>query len=159
VDGVAVGGGSEIALAADIRIASRTSTWGFPETSLAIVPGAGGTQRLPRLIGNARAKELIFTATRINASTAAEYGLVSHVVDAPEKTLEKALEVAWAIARNGPIAIRAAKWAMDQGMEADTMTDALEIERQAYARVLPTSDRLEGLAAFKERRPPEYKGK
>ena len=159
VDGVAVGGGLELALASDLRVAGRNAVMGLPETSLAIVPGAGGTQRLSRLIGVARAKELIYTARRIDAATAAKYGLVQHIVnESDESALDKALELAWEIAKNGPVAIQAAKWAMDRGLEAENMDAALEIEKQAYAKVLPTQDRLEGLTAFKEKRPPEYKG-
>jgi methylglutaconyl-CoA hydratase len=157
IEGVALGGGLEIALAADIRIASKTATLGLPETSLAIVPGAGGTQRLPRLIGVARAKELIFTGRRLDGIMAAEYGLVQHVVE-PGQAEKKAMELAWEIARNGPVAIQAAKFAIDEGLVANDMPEALDIERQGYERVLFTSDRLEGLAAFKEGRPPVYKG-
>jgi methylglutaconyl-CoA hydratase len=157
IEGVAVGGGLEIAMAADIRIAARTASMGLPETSLAIVPGAGGTQRLSRLIGMARAKDLIFTGRRIDGVTAAEYGLVQYVVETGLAD-RRALELAWEIAKNGPVAIEAAKYAMDEGMTAGSMEEALEIERLAYERVLPTSDRLEGLEAFKEKRPPVYKG-
>jgi enoyl-CoA hydratase/carnithine racemase len=157
VEGVAVGGGLEIALAADIRIASETAVLGLPETSLAIVPGAGGTQRLPRLIGVSRAKELIFTGRRIDGVTAAEYGLVQHVVKAGQADTF-AMELAKQIAKNGPVAIQAAKAAIDDGLAAADMTQALEIECQCYERVLPTADRLEGLAAFKEGRPAVYKG-
>lgn len=157
VEGVAVGGGLEIALAADLRVASRTANFGLPETSLAIIPGAGGTQRLPRLIGVARAKELIWTGRRISADEAYEYGLVQHVVD-PGEALDKAMELSWKIAQNGPIAIQASKQAIAEGMAVASMPEALEIERQNYQRVLPTFDRLEGLAAFKERRTPQYKG-
>jgi enoyl-CoA hydratase/carnithine racemase len=157
VEGVAVGGGLEIALAADLRVASKSATFGLPETSLAIIPGAGGTQRLPRLIGVARAKELIWTGRRISAEEAYEYGLVHAVVE-PGEALSKAMELSWKIAQNGPVAIRASKTAVEEGLTATTMADALEIERQNYARVLPTSDRLEGLAAFKESRTPKYTG-
>jgi enoyl-CoA hydratase/carnithine racemase len=159
IEGVAVGGGLELALACDLRIASKTAVLGLPETSLAIVPGAGGTQRLPRLIGTAKAKELIFTGNRVDGVAAKELGLVQRVVD-PGTCLDEALDLAWKIAGNGPIAIRAAKQSIDQGtIEALTMEDALEIERLNYAKVLPTEDRLEGLAAFKEGRTPEYKGR
>jgi enoyl-CoA hydratase/carnithine racemase len=157
VEGVAVGGGLELALAADLRIASSTATFGLPETGLAIVPGAGGTQRLGRLIGIARAKELIWTGRRIQGEEAFEYGLVQKVVQ-PGQALEQAMELAWKIAGNGPVAIRASKEAIDRGMTASDMKEALEIERQCYARVLPTNDRLEGLAAFKEGRNPNYTG-
>lgn len=157
IEGAAVGGGLELALAADLRIAGTKASLGLPETSLAIMPGAGGTQRLPRLIGMARAKELIWTADRVDGQTAAAYGLVQHVVEEGQAQ-SKALEIAWKIARNGPIAIRAAKQAVDMGMAATTMDKALEMERQAYATVLQTKDRLEGLASFREGRSPEYKG-
>lgn len=157
IEGVALGGGLEIALAADLRIASETSILGLPETSLAIVPGAGGTQRLPRLIGIARAKELIFTGTRINGVAAEKFGLVQYVVT-PGLAKERALEIAWKIAKNGPAAIRAAKFAIDEGITATDMAEALSIERQAYERVLSTRDRLEGLNAFNEQRTPEYRG-
>jgi enoyl-CoA hydratase/carnithine racemase len=158
IEGVAVGGGLELALAADLRIASGSAKLGLPETTLAIVPGAGGTQRLPRAIGVARAKEMIWTGRIIDGATAAEYGLVQHVVP-PGETLQKAMELAWTIARNsGPVAIRAAKFAIDEGMMAPNMWQALEIEREAYGRVLHTRDRLEGLRAFQEGRKPVYRG-
>jgi len=157
IEGVAVGGGLELALATDIRVASRTmAKVGLPETSLGIIPGAGGTQRLVRLIGMARAKELIFTGQVLTASMALEYGIFQHVVDDGQAHV-KAMELAEAIAQNGPIAIRAAKEAMDGGIEKD-MGDALQLERQCYAKVLPTKDRLEGLAAFQQGRRPTYSG-
>ena len=158
IEGVAVGGGLELALACDLRVASTKATLGLPETSLAIIPGAGGTQRLTRLVGISRAKQLILTADRVDGTTAKEYGLVQYVVD-PGICLEFATELAWKIAGHGPIAIRAAKQAMDQGMDASSMEEALDIERENYAKILPTDDRLEGLAAFKEGRSPNYRGK
>lgn len=157
VEGMAVGGGLELALAADLRVASTSAIFGLPETSLAIVPGAGGTQRLPRLIGISRAKELIWTARRIDASTANDYGLVDKVVGEGE-ALSAAIEMATKIASNGPVAVRVSKFAIDEGMAQSKMYEALDIERQAYTRVLETSDRLEGLAAFQEKRPPKYTG-
>jgi methylglutaconyl-CoA hydratase len=169
IDGVAVGGGLELALAADFIVAScRTNAiLGLPETSLAIVPGAGGTQRLARRIGVARAKQLIFTAARIDAATAHRYGLVTHLVDADDTASnngakmaarQEALNLAWTIAANGPVAIRAAKFAIDEGILVHDMMAALRIEQQAYERVLATRDRYEGLDAFRERRKPHYKG-
>lgn len=158
VDGVAVGGGLELAMAADLRVISARSQVGLPETSLAIVPGAGGTQRLPRLIGEGRAKELIWTGRRISGIEADEYGLATRLVDDGESTLDAAMELAEEIATKGPIAIRVSKWAIQEGMKERSMDKALEVERQAYARVLPTKDRLEGLEAFRERRTPVYKG-
>jgi len=156
VNGVALGGGTELALACDIRIASENATFGLTETSLGIIPGAGGTQRLPRLIGKGRAKELIYTARRINAKEAEAIGLVEYAVHF-DNLMEKALELAKQIAKNAPIAIKQAKLAIDKGMEADLNT-GLAIEQGAYEITIPTKDRLEGLQAFKEKRPPIYKG-
>jgi methylglutaconyl-CoA hydratase len=156
VNGMALGGGTEIALACDIRIASETAKFGLTETSLGIIPGAGGTQRLPRLIGRGRAKEMIYTAKRIGAIEAEKIGLVEHVVP-PETLMDKAMEVANQIVRNGPIAVAQAKLAIDKGVEVDLNT-GLSIEQSAYEVTIPTKDRLEGLQAFKEKRPPIYKG-
>lgn len=156
LNGVAFGGGTELALAADLRIASENARLGLTETSLAIIPGAGGTQRLPRLVGVAKAKELIFTARRINAAEAVQIGLVNEVV-APDKLLARAREVAEEIAGNGPIAVRQAKWAVERGMDVDLAT-GLRVEEEAYERVIPTNDRLEGLQAFAEKRKPVYRG-
>ncbi len=138
IDGVAVGGGLELALAADLRVVSARSKVGLPETSLAIVPGAGGTQRLPRLIGEGRAKELIWTGRRLSGVEAAEYGLATRLVDNEESSLDTAMQLAEEIAKKGPVAIRASKWAIQEGMKKVSMENALEVERQAYARVLPT---------------------
>lgn len=156
VNGVALGGGTEIALACDIRIASDNAKFGLTETSLGIIPGAGGTQRLPRLIGKGRAKELIFTARRIDAKEAEAIGLVEYAVPY-DKLINKAFELAKQIAKNGPIAVRQAKLAIDKGYDADLNT-GLAIEQSAYEITIPTKDRLEGLKAFKEKRPPIYKG-
>ena len=157
IEGVAVGGGLELALAADIRIASTDAALGLPETSLAIIPGAGGTQRLSRLVGVARAKELIWTGRRIGGQEAFDYGLVQKVVS-PGQALQSSLEIANRIASHGPIAIQAAKEAIDSGIRETDMDNALKVERRCYAKTLPTQDRLEGLVAFRERRKPEYKG-
>lgn len=157
INGSAFGGGTELALACDLRIASRQAQMGLTETGLAIIPGAGGTQRLPRLIGVAQAKELIFTARRIGAARALELGLVNHVVDS-ENLLTVAEELAEEIAKNGPIAVRQAKLAIDDGMGVDLST-GIAIERMAYEVVIPTEDRLEGLQAFAEKRTPKYRGK
>lgn len=156
VNGVAFGGGTELALAADIRIAAQSAQFGLTETSLAIIPGAGGTQRLPRLIGAAKAKELIYTARRIDAQTALELGLVNQVC-ADEDLLENAVSLAKEIAKNGPIAIRQAKYAIDSGIGTDLST-GLAIEAKAYEITLPTKDRLEGLEAFAQKRRPIYQG-
>ncbi|GMH95003.1 hypothetical protein TrST_g1540 [Triparma strigata] len=156
VEGAALGGGIEIALACDMRVAGKNAIFGLPETSLAIIPGAGGTQRLPRLIGAARAKELMFTARRINADEAEKYGVVNHTVEAGA-AFDKAFEIATEIARNGPIGVRAAKTAVDVGLQTD-LTSGMEVERACYAQTIPTADRMEGLNAFREKRKPIYKG-
>lgn len=156
INGVALGGGTELALACDIRIASKGALLGLTETALGIIPGAGGTQRLPRLIGKGRAKELIYTARRISAEEAEKIGLVEYAVD-HEALLDKANEIASLISNNGPIAVTQAKLAIDKGYEADLIT-GLSIEQAAYAITIPTKDRLEGLQAFKEKRKPKYIG-
>ncbi|MFP3123203.1 enoyl-CoA hydratase [Ectobacillus funiculus] len=156
INGIALGGGLELSLACDIRIASDTAILGLTETSLAIIPGAGGTQRLPRLIGLGRAKELIYTARRISAEEAYQYGLIEHVVSLAELE-QKAMEIAEKIVINGPIAVKMAKRAISQGIETD-LQSGLELEREAYEEVIGTKDRVEGLRAFKEKRKPLYKG-
>ena len=112
---------------------------------------------MSRLIGPTKAKELIFTAARLTGKEAYEYGMVDHLVE-PGESLKRSLLLAWKIAKNGPVAIRAAKEAVNRGMFADSMQSALDIERECYGRVLTTEDRLEGLAAFQEGRSAEYKG-
>lgn len=156
VNGAAFGGGTELALACDIRVATETAKFALTETSLGIIPGAGGTQRLPRLIGKGRAKELIFTARRIDAKEALEIGLVEYVT-APGGALAKAVEIAQQIVRNGPIAVSQAKFAIDKGYDVDLQT-GLAIEQNAYEVIIPTKDRLEGLQAFKEKRLPLFRG-
>ena len=156
LEGGAYGGGLELALAADLRVAGAEARMGLVETALAIIPGAGGTQRLPRLIGASRAKELIFTARRIGAKEAGRLGLVDRVVTAGG-ALESALALAREMLPNGPVALRMAKMAVNQGMGLE-LAAGLAIERACYAQVLPTQDRLEGLAAFREKRPPRYRG-
>lgn len=156
VNGVAFGGGTELALACDIRVASETAKFGLTETSLGIIPGAGGTQRLPRLVGKGRAKELIFTARQIDAEEAREIGLVEYIMPA-ESLLEKALDIANRIVRNGPLAVTQAKFSIDKGFDVDLST-GLSIEQNAYEVTIPTKDRLEGLQAFKEKRSPAFVG-
>jgi methylglutaconyl-CoA hydratase len=156
IEGAALGGGLELCLACDFRVAGADALFGLPETGLAIIPGAGGTQRLPRLIGIARAKELIFTGRRLTATEALSYGLVGSVAPAGH-AYAQALNLAREILPRGPVAIRAAKEAIDRGMETD-LTTGLAIERACYAQVIPTADRLEGLRAFSEKRAPVYKG-
>ncbi len=157
VNGVALGGGTELALACDIRIASMNASMGLTETRLAIIPGAGGTQRLPRLVGRGKAKELIFTGKRIGAEEALSIGLVNQICE-PEDLLDECKKMAAMICETGPIAIEQAKYAINYGIEADLHT-GLALESNAYWVTIPTEDRLEGLAAFREKRKPEYKGK
>lgn len=156
VDGVALGGGLEIALACDMRVAGHTAKLGLVETRLAIIPGGGGTQRLPRLIGPSKAKELIFTARVVDGTEAEEIGLVNYVVEQNE-AYQKALELASEILPQGPIALKMAKNAINRGIEVD-LVSGLKFEEACYAQVIPTKDRLEGLKAFKEKRKPVYRG-
>jgi enoyl-CoA hydratase/carnithine racemase len=157
VNGVALGGGTELALACDLRIASTAATLGLTETRLAIIPGAGGTQRLPRLIGRGKAKELIFTGRRVESAEALQIGLVNRVVP-PEALMDECRRMAAMICETGPIAIEQAKYAINHGLETDLAT-GLAIESAAYWVTIPTEDRLEGLTAFREKRKPVYKGK
>lgn len=156
INGFAFGGGLELALACDLRIAASNAVMGLTETSLAIIPGAGGSQRLPRIVGIARAKELIFTARRIDAATALGMGLVNRVVEPPE-LMPAALKLAREIAKNGPVGVAQAKFAINYGMEA-SLGVALPLESKAYEVTIPTKDRLEALAAFAEKRKPVFKG-
>jgi len=156
VNGYAFGGGLELALACDIRLASSTAVVGPTETSLAIIPGAGGTQRLPRVVGIARAKEMIFRARRISAQEGLEYGLFLEVLE-PGRLIDRALEIAGEIAQNGPVALAQAKYAVNKGIEV-SLPVGLAIESNAYAVTIPTKDRIEGLTAFREKRKPVYTG-
>jgi enoyl-CoA hydratase/carnithine racemase len=158
VNGLALGGGTELALACDLRVASEKASLGLTEVKLAIIPGAGGTQRLPRLIGKGRAKELILTGRRVEASEALAIGLVNRVVPAAG-LMAAAMELAGRMLENSPIALQQAKMAINHGSETD-LTTGLQLETAAYAyeAVIPTRDRLEGLAAFREKRRPVYTG-
>ncbi|HZG82801.1 MAG TPA: enoyl-CoA hydratase-related protein, partial [Brevibacillus sp.] len=140
----------------DLRVMSETAQMGLTETSLGIIPGAGGTQRLPRLVGKGLAKELIFTARRVLPDEALRIGLVNRVVPA-ERLLADSLELARQIAEQAPLALAQAKVAIDCGSEVELAT-GLMMESQAYQLLIPTKDRLEGLAAFQEKRKPVYRG-
>lgn len=157
LDGFAFGGGMELALACDFRIASEKSVMGLTETSLAIIPGAGGTQRLPRLIGESKALELILTARKLTAKEAFDYGLVTKV-SSDSTIVEETEAFVMSILANGPIALQQAKFAVKNGMNADLQT-GLHIERKAYELTIPTEDRVEALIAFGEKRKPQFKGK
>ncbi|RNB90889.1 enoyl-CoA hydratase [Brevibacillus nitrificans] len=156
VNGLALGGGTELALACDLRIMSESAQMGLTETSLGIIPGAGGTQRLPRLVGKGIAKELIFSARRVRPPEALSIGLVNRVVPA-EQLMTTTLSLAEEIAANAPLALAQAKYAMDSGLEVD-LTTGLQIESDAYQLLIATKDRLEGLAAFQQKRKPVYCG-
>ena len=157
VQGVAAGGGMELALGCDMRVAEEQATLGLRETALAILPGAGGTQRLPRLIGPSRAKRWIFTARMHTAAECLADGAVDLV--APNGGgMEAAVTLAESIAANGPVAIRLAKRAIDLGLEM-ALPDALAHEIRCYEGTLTTEDRLEALKAFVEKRQPVYQGK
>ena len=157
INGFAFGGGMELALACDFRIAADTVQMGLTETGLAIIPGAGGTQRLPRLIGEAKALELILTAKRLTASEALHYGLITKIAS-PERLIIETAEFSDSILANGPIALQQAKFAIKNGMNTNLQT-GLAIERKAYEMTIPTEDRIEALNAFAEKRKPNFKGK
>lgn len=154
INGFAFGGGLELALACDFRVAAAGTLMGLTETSLAIIPGAGGTQRLPRLIGQAKALELILTARRLKAEEALEYGLVTAVCQ-KESLLDECMKFAEMMLVNGPVALQQAKYAVKQGMNADLQT-GLQIERKAYEVTIPTEDRLEALVAFSRKTEAEF---
>ncbi|MFJ8236689.1 enoyl-CoA hydratase-related protein [Ureibacillus sp. NPDC094379] len=157
LNGYAFGGGLELALACDFRFAADHITIGLTETSLGIIPGAGGTQRLPRIIGETKALELILTAKRLSAFEAMQYGLLTKIAPA-EQLLEEINLFAESILQNAPIAIKQAKFAVKQGLKVDVQT-GLQIERKAYELTIPTEDRIEALQAFAEKRKPNFKGK
>ena len=157
VNGYALGGGCEVAIACDIRVASENATFGFPEVGLGILPGMGGTQRLPRLVGPAIAKELIFTGRRIGSEEAQRIGLVNKVVPQGE-ALSAAKELAAEISANGPLAVRHAKTAANRAMDVDLIS-GLEYEADQFALLFSTEDAREGMGAFVERRKPSFEGR
>jgi enoyl-CoA hydratase len=157
VNGYALGGGCEVALACDVRIAAENATFGFPEVGLGILPGMGGTQRLPRLIGPALAKELIFTGRRIGAGEAREIGLVNRVV-AEGEALNAARELAAEISANAPLAVRHAKTAANRSLDVD-LVSGLEYEADQFALLFATEDASEGMNAFGEKRKPKFEGR
>lgn len=156
INHAAYGGGLELALACDIRIAHSNSRLGLTETSLAIIPGAGGTQRLPRLIGLGQANKLIYTAKPITATEALTIGLLEQITD--DTVLDVAIDMAKQIANNGPIALKQAKKAINHGMQTD-LSQGIALEHEYYQVTISTEDRTEGLLAFKEKRKPKYKAK
>ncbi|MGD8522626.1 MAG: enoyl-CoA hydratase-related protein [Desulfobacterales bacterium] len=157
VNGFALGGGTEIAIACDFIYASENAKFGQPEINLGLIPGFGGTQRLPRLIGTNMAKELIFTGKMVSAAEGNQMGLVNKVV-APEVLLEEVMKVAKEIAAKGKVSLRAAKQAINNGINADLAT-GLNIEIDAFALNYSSKDAREGTSAFLEKRKPDFTGK
>ncbi len=157
VNGFALGGGMELALACDIRVVAENARVGLPEVTLGIFPGYAGTQRLPRLISAGKAKELIFSGAMIDAAEAYSIGIADHLTPAGE-SLDKARKLAAAILKNGPVAVRLAKQAVDQGLD-QTLAEGQKTEAGLFAKLCDTEDQKEGAKAFMEKRPPEFKGK
>jgi len=157
INGIALGGGTELALSCDIRVAADTAIMGLPETSLGIIPGYGGTQRLPRLVGVGMAKRLILTGEHIKADEAYRIGLVDMVV--PKAELDEAVtKMCSRIAAKSPVAMAMAKESINMGMQADLRT-GLSIEARCFCMCFGSEDRVEGMKAFLEKRKPEFKGK
>lgn len=156
INGMALGGGLELALTCDLRIASENSVLGLPELELAIIPGNGGTQRLPRVVGMARALELLFLSKKLSAREAFHIGLV-HETCLPGQAMTHALEWANKLVNVAPLAVKQAKMAVRQGIEKN-LDEGLQIELESYKACLYSKDRLEGLKAFAEKRKPVYKG-
>jgi enoyl-CoA hydratase len=156
INGVAFGGGFELMISCDFRIAIDEAKMGLTEVSWGIIPGAGGTQRLPRLIGEAKAKQLILTAKRLTAREAYNFGILTSVVSR-ETLMESAEALCDRMMKNAPIALQQAKFAINYGMGVDMQT-GLSIEQKAYEVTIPTKDRMEALEAFAEKRDPEFKG-
>ena len=157
INGFALGGGCEVAMACDLLIAADTARFGQPEVSLGIIPGYGGTQRLPRLVGRNLAKELVLTGEMISAQRAYEIGLVNKVVPAAE-LMGAAREIAKKILSRGPVAVRTAKMAMNRGLDLD-LANACALESSLFAAGFSTADREEGIAAFLEKRKANFTGK
>jgi enoyl-CoA hydratase len=151
INGYALGGGLELALACDLRVGAEDSKLGLPEVLLGVIPGGGGTQRLPRLIGSSRAKEIIFSGRQVRAPEALAIGLVNRVVPADD-VLNEALEWAGALAQGAIVAHGLAKAALDQGLEG-TLAEGLAIEQQAFSAVARTEDAARGIASFAEHGP------
>ncbi|KAJ7228477.1 ClpP/crotonase-like domain-containing protein [Mycena pura] len=158
IDGPALGGGLEMGLACDLRVAAfGVEKIGLPETGLGIIPGAGGTQRAARLLGQSKAKDLIFTGRLLTAKEAHECGLVDYISDPGSSAFDKALWLAEMMARNAPLAVRAAKHVISRSEDLPLET-GLDFERAAYNLLIPSRDRVEALEAFKQKRRPVFKG-
>lgn len=157
VNGFALGGGCELAMACDIRIASEKAKFGQPEVSLGITAGYSGTQRLPRIVGKSVAMELLLTGGQIKAAEALRIGLVSKVTE-PEALMNEAMDLAARIMKNAPLAVQYTVRAIKEGLEAP-MDEAIEIENKLFAKCFATEDQKEGMKAFLEKRSAEFKGK
>jgi enoyl-CoA hydratase/carnithine racemase len=157
INGYAFGGGLELALSCDFRFAVSSATMGLTEVSLGIIPGAGGTQRLPRLIGPSKAKELILTARKFTAAEALDWGILNGIAEDPQQLWDLCQQLSSEILANAPLAVYQAKFAIDAGSGVDLQT-GLDIEAKAYEVILPTKDRLEALEAFREKRKPVFRG-
>ena len=158
LNGVAFGGGLELALVCDLRVAAPTAEVALPETTLGIIPGAGGTQRLPRIVGEARAKEMILLGRKLTAHEALAWGLVNRVTPAGKSVVDDAIEWATPIANGAPLAQASALEAIDRSFDT-TLELGLELEKVSYDKVLVSEDRREALVAFAEKRKPLFKGK
>jgi enoyl-CoA hydratase/carnithine racemase len=158
INGAALGGGLELALCCDLRVAASHASLGLPETSLGIIPGAGGTQRLPRVVGEARAKEMILLARRLSAEEALAWGLVNRVTPPGKNVVDDVLEWIRPIAEGAPVAQAAALEAIDRALDT-TLELGLELEKVSYEKTLVSEDRREALAAFAEKRPPRFQGR
>ena len=156
VNGYAFGGGCELAMACDIRIASEQAAFGLPELGLGILPAGGGTQRLAKLVGLGRAKEIILTGRTVKAEEALSIGLISKIVPQAE-LIQQAMEIVRAISRKGPLAVRLTKQAINASLATDEDTGML-VEALSYGLVIASDDRMEGVDAFLEKRPPHFSG-
>jgi enoyl-CoA hydratase len=157
INGAAYAGGCELALCCDFLYAAETARFALTEVTLGIMPGAGGTQNLPRAVGERRAKEIILTGRPFSAKEAHEWGMVNRLC-APDRLIEEALETARRIADNAPISVRQAKHAIHYGLQMD-LASAMMFEIEAYNRMVPTADRREGIASFNEKRKPRFTGR
>lgn len=157
INGFALGGGCELSLACDIRIASIKAKIGQPEVGLGITAGFGGTQRLPRTVGMGNAKKMLYTADHISAQEAYRIGLVSEVVE-PEELMDKAIELAEKIAKNSKLAVMYTKQAINTGIQTD-INSAMDIERSNFGLCFATEDQKEGMSAFLEKRKANFSGK
>jgi len=157
INGFALGGGCELAMACDIRLASEKARLGQPEVNLGIIPGYGGTQRLARLVGRGKAKQLIFTGDMIDAAEAYRIGLVDEIYP-PEELMDRAMELARKIVAKAPMAVTAAKEAINRGLDVN-LSAGCDLEKAHFGNIFGTADAKEGMAAFLEKRAADFKGK